>query len=146
MTVCTLFGDRDTPDSMWENIRTAVSLMIRDFNVDFFYIGHEGNFDEMAETILFNLCSEYPHVGYNVALCVTSDTHFSPSEIYEKNLCPVFRYNDSSKEVILKKINRWMVDEADYVIIHTKHPDSEVSELRKYARRKNKAIIPLCCE
>ncbi|MBQ7118325.1 MAG: hypothetical protein IJN88_08960 [Clostridia bacterium] len=146
MTVCTLLGDRDTPDSMWKNIEAAVTLMIRNFNVDFFYIGHEGSFDEMAETILFNLCSEYPHVGYNVVLSVSSDTHFSPLEIYEKNLCPFFRHKDSSKEVVLKELNRWMIDEADYILIHTKSPLSDVSELRKYARRKNKTIIPLCCE
>lgn len=145
MTVCTLFGDRDTPEDMREKIKTALTIMIRDFNVDFFYIGNEGNFDELAEDALYELCTKYPYVGYNLAMCIPEGTEFSPLEIYERNLCPFFRCKGSSKEILLEKINRWMIQESDYVIIHTKDPDSEVSKLRKYARRKNKRIILLCC-
>lgn len=146
MTVCSLFGDCDTPESMWENIETALTILITDCNVDFFYIGNVGKFDEMAETILHSLCKKYPHVGYNVILCVDSGVTFSPLEIYEKYLCPIFAFKDSSKEKIEDKIRYWMAGEADYVLLYTKDSDSKVSEIRRYARRKNKIIIPLCCE
>ncbi len=146
MITCALFGDRDSADDMWKSIETALTVLITVYSVDFFYVGNVGNFDEMAETVLHELCKKYPHVGYNVVLCVDSNEYFSPLEIHKKCLCPVFSLKSSPKEKIEKKIRHWMAKEADYVLVHTKHSDGEVSELRRYAQRKKKMTVSLRCK
>ncbi len=143
MTICALLGDRDTPESMWENIEAAINIMITDYNVDFFYVGSRGKFDEMAETILFNLCSKHPHVGYNVIFCVEQGTRLTTSEIKKRSLAPIFSINTSTKEKLIIKVMRWMVDEADYVLTYTDKAEGVIPGLKKYALRKKKFVFTL---
>lgn len=146
MTVCTLIGDRNTPESMRENIRQALYLLVRNLKVDFFYVGADGNFDEIVEEELYLLCSEYPHIGYNVIICAEPNKEYDPIEIYKRNLCPIFPFKESSKDSIVDKIRRWMIKESEIVILHSSNNSAEINELRKYAESEDKTIINLCCK
>lgn len=140
MTVCALFGDRDTPDSKLEHIYNILLMLVKEYEVDFFYVGADGDFNELAETALFNLCSEFPYVGYNVIFCAEDDKHFNPFQLYKKSITPLLGAEESPKEINADKINRWMINEADCVMLYSLNNDGEFPALKKYAEEKNKPI------
>lgn len=67
MSACTFFGYRECPESVKEELRTAIVELI-DQGVDTFYVGNQGQLDAMVRNTLRQLCAEYPHIRYAVVL------------------------------------------------------------------------------
>ena len=140
MKVCAIFGVRDTTYDKLQSLYETMYLLVKEWGVDFFFVGREGDFDEIAETALFNLCTDLPHVGYNVVFCAETEEKFTPFEIYTKSLAPMFRNKQMPREKVIKKLNQWMINEADCVMLYAPKTNDEISELQKYAERKKKQI------
>ena len=65
---CTFFGHRDCPETIKPKIRTAVIDLIENHGVPMFYVGNQGNFDRLVRSILKEVTTAYPEVGYAVVL------------------------------------------------------------------------------
>ena len=65
---CTFFGHRDCPETIKPKIRAAVIDLIENHGVTMFYVGNQGNFDRLVRSVLKEVTTAYPGVGYAVAL------------------------------------------------------------------------------
>ena len=68
MPACTFFGHRDCPDTIKPRLREVLIGLIKNHNVDMFYVGHQGQFDAQVHSELKKLKQEYPQINYAVVL------------------------------------------------------------------------------
>ena len=71
---CTFFGHRDCPETIKPKIRTAAIDLIENHGVTMFYVGNQGNFDRMVRSVLKEVTTAYPGVGYAVVLAYMPST------------------------------------------------------------------------
>ena len=124
MTVCALFGDYDTPDNNLEHIYDILLWLVIVCDVDFFYVGTEGNFDETAEIALFNLCSEKPHVGYNQVFADEKYECLYPTRLSKKPLYPSADEEDTAEEASIKRMTKtflFLTNGRNCLCVHKMH-------------------------
>ncbi len=136
--ICTFFGHRDAPREVKESLKEAITVLIKNKNVNMFYIGNNGAFDRMARDVLKEIKSKY-NIKYYVALAyLPKKNEYSDygDTIYfdELNAVPYkFRIIERNK-IMLKK--------ADYVVTYAKHIGN-ARILRELAQKQGKIIIDL---
>ena len=138
---CTFFGHRDCPETIKPKIRTAVIDLIENHGVTMFYVGNQGNFDRMVRSILKEVTTAYPGVGYAVVLA------YMPSA--KK------RADDSSDTLLpdgIEKVpkrfaipwrNKWMIEHADYVLTYVTRPYGGSAKFKGIAVKMGKRICEL---
>ena len=72
--VCTFFGHRDAVENLFPLIKTAVVDLIKNQNVDMFYVGNNGGFDRMVLKVLEEVYEDYPNIDYAVVLAYLPTT------------------------------------------------------------------------
>lgn len=68
MSSCTFFGRRDTSKAIEPILRSVLTDLIENKNVDMFYVGNHGHFDGMVRENLKFFKRSYPHIRYAVVL------------------------------------------------------------------------------
>lgn len=68
MAACTFFGHKDTQKEIEPILRSTLIYLIKNKNVDLFYVGNQGNFDYMVKKNLKLLKTHYPYINYTVVL------------------------------------------------------------------------------
>ena len=143
MSVCTFFGHRNTPDSIKPFLKNTIKELIIKNNVTTFLIGHQGNFDRFAYTILKELQTVYPYIKCYVVLA------YLPKDKTEYSY---FDYNDTIFPDCLTKVppkfaickrNIYMIDKTNYVITFVKNDIGGAAQFAQKAKRKNKIVINL---
>lgn len=138
---CTFFGHRDCPETIKPKIRTAVIDLIENHGVTMFYVGNQGNFDRLVRSILKEVTTAYPEVGYAVVLA------YMPSA--KK------RADDSSDTLLpdgIEKVpkrfaipwrNKWMIEHADYVVTYVTRLFGGAAQFSALAKSKGKIIYDI---
>ena len=65
--ICTFFGHRDTSKNIKPTLMSVLVDLIKNKNVDIFYVGNNGNFDFIVKEVLEELKEKYP-IKYYVVL------------------------------------------------------------------------------
>ena len=52
MQACTFFGHQDCPISLRSDIKAAIENLINEKNIKTFYVGTQGKFDQMVQSVL----------------------------------------------------------------------------------------------
>lgn len=65
---CTFFGHRDCPASIRPKLRETLVRLIEQEGVTVFYVGHQGDFDYMVQSLLGELAVQYDHISYAIVL------------------------------------------------------------------------------
>jgi len=138
MTV-TLFGHKDTPETIKPVLKSTITSFITDYNADLFYVGNNGSFDKMTADILFRLSAQYPHIRFYIVLAYLNDakTIFPDHTIYPEGLETV------PKRLAIVKRNLWMIDKADTIITYVSNTATNSFSLMEYAQNHKKPIINL---
>lgn len=143
ISVCTFFGHRQCPQSVREQLREVIIDCIEHHGVDVFYVGNQGDFDAMVQSILREVSKEYPHITYTVVLA------YLPTK-QKDDLMEEPDYSDTiypeGIEAVPKRFaidwrNRWMLHQADYVISHITHSWGGAAKFASKARRAGKVVI-----
>ncbi len=137
MSTCTFFGHRNCTCVIKPDLEAEVTELVKK-GVDHFYVGAEGNFDNIVIDTLIELRTIYPHIECNIVL-----SKF-PGE--QKLL---FRMDTIIPEGIEKtppkygidKRNRWMLDRSDYVVGYVTHSYGGAAKFIREAERKGKIVI-----
>ncbi len=72
--IATFFGHRYAPQKIEPALCEALSDLIKNKNVDLFYVGNHGGFDRAVRRCLKALKLRYPHIKYYVVAYVTDIT------------------------------------------------------------------------
>ncbi len=138
--ICTFFGHRDTPKEIEPIIKSTLIELIEKKDVNYFYVGTQGDFDCMVRKVLRELKIYYPHIDYAVVLAympIRKDkyvTDFSDT-IYPKELVKIH-----PKYAIYKR-NEWMINHSDYVVTCIKNSFGGAYKFSMMSKRKGKIVI-----
>jgi len=143
MKCCTFFGHRDGPDSIKPYLRAAIIDLIVHHGVRMFYVGEQGNFDRMAIGILRELSPAYPQVDYAVVLAYLQhrrreDDPPDPAH----TLLPEGMERVPPRYAIARR-NRWMVQQADFVVTYVTHSWGGAAQFAALAKRRGKMMVEL---
>lgn len=138
MSSCTLFGHGDTPKEIERALKSALTDLIENKNVDTFYVGNNGNFDVPVRSALSDLSAVHS-IEYYVVLVYLPKTESGYSD---HTLFPEGIENTPPKFRITYR-NKWMVDHSDYAVTYVKYPFGGAAKYKELAETKGKKIIEL---
>ena len=140
---CTFFGHRDCPETIKPKIRTAVINLIENHGVTMFYVGNQGNFDRMVRSVLKEVTTAYPKVGYAVVLAYMSPTKVANlSEDFSDTMLPE-GIEKVPKRYAIPWRNRWMIARADYVVTYVTLPYGGAAKAKILAKKMHRTIFEL---
>ena len=141
MATCTFFGHRECPDSIKIKLREILIDLISNYDVDMFYVGHQGRFDAIVRNVLQESKKEYPQINYSVVLA------YMPGKQTE--------HNDNSDTMLPEGIesvhpryaiswrNNWMIQQSNYVVTYITHSWGGAAQYAEKATRSGKVVINL---
>ena len=109
-----------------------------------FYIGRNGEFDEFTASVIKRLKKER-EMSYNILILVLPHT-VKDMEYYEKYYDEMIIPESIGKAYYKNAItlrNRWMVDQADLVIVNVERQSGGAYTAMRYAEKQNKEVINL---
>ena len=128
---CTFFGHRDCPEEIKPGIRAAILEFVESCGVEMFYVGNQGRFDVLVRSVLREL-------GVNYAVVLA----YLPTEEAEDTMLPEGIEGVHPRYAISWR-NRWMVQQAQFVICYVRHTWGGAYSCMEYARRQGRTIINL---
>jgi uncharacterized phage-like protein YoqJ len=138
--VCTFFGHKDTQKNIEPTLRTTLIDLIENKNVNVFYVGNNGNFDNMVHRQLKELSHTYP-ITYSVVLAYLP-TKKSECDDFTNTILPE-GIETKPKRFAISYRNKWMVDQTDFVVTYVTHGFGGAAQFKNMAERKRKTIIEL---
>jgi len=133
---CTFFGHRDVPREKESILKSTLIDLIENKNVDTFYVGSNGNFDNMVSSILSELSFTYP-IKYYIVLAYLPKKE---TENTEHTILP-----DGFETVPLRFAisyrNKWMIEQSDYVVTYVNHSWGGAAQFKELAEKKGKSLI-----
>ena len=143
MAVCTFFGHRECPDSIQADLKTLLIHLIEEQHVELFYVGHQGAFDRIVRNTLHKLTSHYPHIRYYVVLAYMPTFPNEYDDIdYALTLLPD-GIETVSKRFAISWRNKWILQQADYVVTYVTHSWGGAAKFAEMAIRQKKLVINL---
>ncbi len=138
MRACTFFGHRDCFELDREKLCQAIEELIHQ-GVDTFYVGNQGQFDGAVHSCLKQLRLAYPHIRFSVVLA------YLPTEKRElEDLSDtIYPEIEGSPKFAIDRRNRWMLQQAEYVICYVCHITGGAYKFAKLAKRQGKKVINL---
>lgn len=109
-----------------------------------FYIGRNGEFDEFTASVIKRLKKER-EMSYNILILVLPYT-VKDMEYYERYYDEMIIPESIGKAHYKNAItlrNRWMVDQADLVIVNVERQSGGAYTAMRYAEKQNKQVINL---
>lgn len=138
MLSCTFFGHADAPEDIEPILKTVLITLIKNFNVDTFYLGHNGNFDKIVQKVLWDLGNEYRIKSYIVlAYLPKKQINYKLETLYPEKIELV------PKQFAISYRNKWMIEKSDYVITFVTHTFGGAYKAKMQAEKKGKNIINL---
>ena len=140
---CTFFGHRDSPETIKPKIRTAVIDLIENHGVTMFYVGNQGNFDRRVRSVLKEVTTTYPEVGYAVVLAyMPSAKAANLSEDFSDTMLPE-GIEKVPKRFAIPWRNKWMIEHADYVVTYVTRLFGGAAQFSALAKSKGKIIYDI---
>lgn len=142
---CCFFGHKDAPSSIYDKLEEAIEKIIAEDEVTGFLVGNQGQFDSMVLTALRRMKEKYPHISYNVVLAYmpAEKEEWHPYEFGETML-PEGIESVHPRYAISWR-NKWMVNEAEFVIAYITHSWGGAARYMEMAAKKGKQIINIAC-
>ncbi|MBR5438516.1 MAG: hypothetical protein IKV21_06325 [Clostridia bacterium] len=142
--VCTFFGHRDAPESIRYDLKQVLIDLIENKGVDYFLAGNNGRFDSMVLSELKLFATVYPHINYSVVFHILPDEKETLD--WEHTLYPDAELETAPKRFTIDYRNRWMLNQADYVVTYVWKNYGGAYKFKSLAERKGKTVINLCEE
>lgn len=108
-----------------------------------FYIGNNGDFDDIVRKNLKLLKLNYPHINYAVVLAYMPYKKDGLCyKDYTDTIYPNGLENTPPKYAIIKR-NQWMINQCDYVVTYVRHTFGGAAQFKELALKKGKTVINL---
>ena len=136
MAICTFFGHSDCPDSVFDNIRKAITDLYENHNVTEYYVGNHGNYDLMALRALKEMQRIYPQIRFTVVLA------YYPKEYIAESIFPE-ELEGVPKKFCIDKRNRWMLKKSEFVVVYIRRNAGGAAKYAALAEKNGKTVIKL---
>lgn len=134
--ICCFIGHRDAPENLYPQLAEAVERHITAYGVTDFLVGGYGAFDRMAARAVGEAKTRHPGVALYLMLAFFPTGH-SPelTEAFDGAIYPEGQETIPHKAAI-PRLNRRMVEDADYLIAYVKHISGGSYEVLRYAQTR----------
>ena len=142
MPCCVFFGHKDADSSISSRVKEAIIKLIREQDVDEFFVGNNGKFDYIVYSALKEIKAEFPDITYSVVLAYLPGEKQEYENYYtdEESFLPD-GIEIGSVRFAIDRRNKWMVEQADYVITHVTHSWGGAAKFKELAEKKGKTVI-----
>ena len=136
---CCFFGHREVMHNIKEKLKAIIEKLIAEDGVTEFYVGHQGQFDNMVYSVLKELKAKYPQIRYTVVLAYMPDEHIK--DVYgEDTLFPDGMENVPKKFAISKR-NDWMIQQSGFAVCYVYKITGGAAKFREKAVKKGLRLI-----
>lgn len=141
MGLCTFFGHKDTPDSVYPELLHVIREMILHRGITDFMVGNHGIFDSMVLKSLRELKKRYPYICYYVVLAYMPGGK-REYEVYapEETVLPE-GIERVPKRFSIAWRNQWMVQQSQVVICYVTHGWGGAAKAVEYAKKQGKELV-----
>ena len=126
--ICTFFGHRDTPKETEPILKSILKDLIENKGVDTFYVGNDGNFDNMVISLLSELSLTYP-IKYYIVLAYLPKKETKNAEY---TILPEGIENVPLRFAITYR-NKWMIEKSDFVVTYVTHSWGGAAQFKELA-------------
>lgn len=142
MPCCVFFGHKDADSSISPRLREAITKLMFEQGVTDFLVGNNGKFDYIVYKTLKDIKQEYPDITYSVVLAYLpgEKTEYENYYAEEETLLPDGIEVGPARFAIDRR-NKWMVEQADYVITYVTHSWGGAAKFKELAEKKGKTVI-----
>ena len=140
MNSCFLFGHGDSPDSILPLIENRVEQFYLQHDVQIFYVGSRGRFDQLAATAVKRVKKKYPCIQLILLLAYHPfDQPVVLTEGFDNSFYPPLEA--VPKRYAIVHANRYMLSHADTVICYVNHGGNTRQLLSMARKRQEKEGI-----
>ena len=136
---CCFFGHREVTHNIRGKLIEIIDNLITEKDVKEFYVGHQGQFDNMAYSVLKELKSNYPHIRYTVVLAYMPDEHIK--EVYGEDTLFPNGMESVPRRFAISKRNDWMILHSSFAICYVYKITGGATKFREKAEKKGLKVI-----
>lgn len=108
-----------------------------------FYVGNQGNFDRLVRSVLKEVTTAYPGVGYAVVLAYMPHAKAANlSEDFSDTMLPE-GIEKVPKRYAIPWRNKWMISHADFVVTYVTRPCGGAERAKILAAKMHRTIFEL---
>lgn len=138
--ICTFIGHRNTPNYIEPILKNTILDLIKNQNVNKFYVGNNGNFDVMVLKILKEFEKTY-NINYSIVLPYYPKNKTLYID-YSKTILPDGIEKTPPRFGIVRR-NKWMIENSNFLICYVTQDITNAYSFIKFAENKSKVIINL---
>ncbi len=137
---CCFFGHREVTHNIRPKLTAIIEKLITEDGVTDFYVGHQGQFDNMVYSVLKELkAKKYPQIRYTVVLAYMPDERIK--ELYgEETLFPD-GMETVPKRFAISKRNDWMIQQSGFAVCYVHKITGGAAKFKEKAEKKGLQII-----
>ncbi len=136
---CCFFGHREVTHNIREKLKATIEKLITEDGVTDFYVGHQGQFDSMAYSVLKELKAKFPHIRYTVVLAYMPDERIK--ELYGEDTLFPDGLETVPKRFAISKRNDWMIQQSGYAVCYVYKITGGAAKFREKAESKGLRVI-----
>lgn len=134
MTCCFL-GHDDTDTGLIKRLEDTIEELIKEKEVDTFFVGNCGEFEKSVYQVLLNFRKRYKHINCYMVLSAEGEEGDCEKIIYPDKIDSV------PKRFKLSHRNRWMVLKSDYMVARITHAWGDAPKFAEFAKRRFTNVI-----
>ena len=105
-----------------------------------FYVGNHGNFDSIVRSVLEELQTAYPQIGYAVVLAYMPGKQVGYTAKYTDTLLPE-GIERIPKRFAVSWRNNWMLEHSDYVVAYVTHSWGGAALFVEKAQKRGRKVV-----
>lgn len=135
MSACTFFGHRDCPEFIYPQLVYFIRELVLNNNVRHFYVGTQGNFDNLAYRALKELQDTFQEVIVFRVLAYKPRGNSIPDSMLPEGIEAIH------PKYAIPWRNRWMISRSDYVITYVTRDYGGAAKFEKEAVLQGRNVI-----
>lgn len=143
MASCTFFGHRQIINDIKPLLKTVLTELIENYNVNTFYVGNQGSFDKIVTDCLKLLSQQYSNITYTIVLAYLPTKTNTDSNINHKNSLYLQELENVPPKFAINKRNEWMLNRSEFVVTYVEFIVGGAKKFQDIANKKGKTVINL---
>ena len=138
---CCFFGHREVTHNIRDKLTAIIEKLIAEDGVTEFYVGHQGQFDNMVYSVLKELKAKYPQIRYTVVLAYMPDEYIK--EVYGEDTLFPDGLESVPKKFAISKRNDWMIQQSGVVVCYVYKVTGGAAKFREKCFKKKLKVIDI---
>ena len=140
--ICTFFGHRDATDKLKNKIKKTIEMLILE-GVNHFYVGNNGHFDYMVQSVLTELKEAGADINFTVVVSYINEQLIRADQKYSM-------YPEGLEGVPLRfaisKRNSFMIANSQIAVVYVRHSFSNSHKWVEKTKKSGLKVINLADE